>query len=282
MKPIIPCITLAIFAASAHAQQPSAVASDWPAAGRLIVTASLRAWVAEYNTTPFDAQFIVGPGGTPLISTFTNSASSSTKVAPIVAVSATMDRFTLSGSFMPEIDFNDSAVPGGKTGRSEYDISLAYSIVPGLSAAVIYKGGKVTEVATSAAQTILGVRGDAKINGLLLGVSGSAPLGADLVRGLNLYGNVAAGRGKIKPDFGPRENISYLVSEVGLSWAINQGTAFGPFSSALLQVGYRAQTLSGPVTHQTIDPATRAVVATTRSKSQTTTRGPVIGLTMVF
>lgn len=282
MKPMIPLLALTIVATAAHAQQPSAAPSDWPAAGGIKVTASLRAWVAEFNTTPIDALFIVGPGGTPLVSTFTNSSSSSTKVMPIVAVSATMDRFTLSGAFIPETDFNDPAVSGGKTGRSEYDISLSYMLVPGLSAALIYKGGKVTEVTTVAAQTLLGLRGDAKIDGLLIGLSGSAPLGVNAVRGLNLYGNVAAGRGKIKPDSGPRENVDYLVSEVGLSWALGQGAPFGPFSNLVLQVGYRAQTLSSSVTHQTIDPATRAVVATTRSDNQNTTRGPVLGLTMVF
>lgn len=282
MKPMIPCITLAIFAASAQAQQPSVTAPDLPAAGQITVTASLRAWAAEYNARPFDAQVIVGPGGTPLISTFSNSSSSSSKVMPIVAVSATMDRFTLSGSFIPQVDFRNPSVVGGKTGRSEYDISLAYSFLPGLSAALIYKGGKITDITTTAAQNLLGLRGDAKIDGLLIGLSGSAPLGSDNVRGLSLYGNVAAGRGKIKPDFGPRESANYLVSEVGLSWAVAQGAALGPFSSVLLQIGYRSQTIGGNVTYQTVDPATRAVVGTTRAHSQTTTRGPVFGLTMVF
>ena len=282
MKSMIPCISLALVAASAQAQQPSAAGSEWPAAGGITVTASLRAWAAEFNTTPFDAQVIVGPGGTPLVSTFTNSSSSSSKVMPIVAVSATMNRFTLSGAFIPETDFDDPAVAGGKTGRSEYDISLGYAILPGLSAALIYKSGKVTEVTTVAAQTLLGVRGDVKIDAWLVGLSGSAPIGINSVRGLSLYGNVAAGRGKAKPDGGPRENVDYLVSEVGLSWAFGQGAVFGPFSNALLQVGYRAQTLSGQVTHQTIDPATRAVIATSRSDTQNTTRGPVVGLTLVF
>lgn len=281
MKPMIPCITLAMFAASAQAQQPSAPVSDWPAAGGITLTASMRAWAAEYATRPFDAQVVVGSGNTPLISTSASSGSSSTKLLPIVSVSATMDRFTLSSSFMPQIDYSNSAVASGKNGRSEYDISLAYSLLPGLSAAVIYKGGKITNVTTNSAQNILGVSGDAKLNGLLLGLSGSAPLGGDLVKGLNLYGNVAAGQGKFKTDFAPRQNLRYLVSEIGLSYAIAQGAALGPFNSLLLQVGYRAQTVTINSTFQTIAVG-GAVVGTTQLNIPITTSGPILGLTMVF
>lgn len=246
------------------------------------MTASMRAWAAEYSARPLDAQLIVGPGGRPLISTSNNIGSSSTKLLPVVAVSATMDRFTLSGSFIPQVNYSNSAVAGGKTGRSEYDISLAYSLFPGLSAAIIYKGGKITEITTISAQNLLGNRGDAKLDALLIGLSGSAPLGLNFVNGLNLYGNFAAGKGRFKPDSGDRLNQNYLVSEVGLSWAIGQGAALGPFTSVLLQAGYRAQTLSGNVTNLTIDPASRAVVGTTQSNLSITTRGPVFGVTMVF
>jgi hypothetical protein len=142
---------------------------------------------------------------------------------------------------------------------------------------VIYKSGKLTETATVAAENLLGLRGDVKIDGWLVGLSGNAPLGMD--GRLGLYGNAAAGRGKAKSDFGPRENIDYLVSEVGLSWAIGP---IGPAKGGSFIVGYRAQTLSGKFTHVTVDPATSAVVATNRIETQNTTRGPIVGLLVAF
>jgi hypothetical protein len=273
MKPMVPCITLAIVAASAQAQQPSETGS-----GGITVTASVRAWFADFNSTPVDAQVIVGPGGAPLIQTFTNTDTASSKVMPVLAVSATMDRFTLAASFIADTKFDNPNVPGGQLGRREYDISLAYAIVPSrLSAALIYKSGKLTDTATVAAENLLGLRGDVKIDGWLVGLSGNAPLGMD--GRLGLYGNVAAGRGRAKSDFGPRENIDYLVSEVGLSWAIGP---FGPTKGGALVVGYRTQTLSGKFTHVTVDPATSTVVATNRIDTQNTTRGPIVGLLVNF
>ncbi len=185
----------------------------------LSVSAGVRAWYTQWSTFSYLTDAANNNIG--LI-----QVSADAKFVVVPQLSARYGNYLASLSVMPSTRF--SFVDGGSGTRREYDLILGYSVLPGLNLTAGYK--KISQR-----------DGDTRYEpaGLVLGVSGSAPL----AEGVSLYGSFGAGRLKTPQSGGPevvKFKTQYRLTELGLAYASV------PSPGALrwtLSAGYRIQVM---------------------------------------
>lgn len=199
---------LALASTASIAQSASASSGADP----LSYSVGLRFWNNQWS-----ANSIPVIGGKSLV---LRAESNGQKAVPILAGSVRYGDFGVSAShfFKTSYTFTDSYLPPGSVtnSRSESDINLLYSPLPGFSTSLGYKRIDLQGIS---------------FKGPIVGVSGSAGIGANV----GMFGTIALGALKNSLD----NRTDYELTEVGFSYL---------FSAAVTRVtgtvGYRAQRLS--------------------------------------
>lgn len=239
-------------------------------------------WGATWDVPMIDAQVVL-PG--PSLKTSHQSSMSGTEFIPVTTVGMQYKGVSLVANYFANTTFTPSADTSTKASRTEWDVALGYAILPNLTASVAYKSGKVDEVVTSNARAITGASTGYKVEGWLIGLSGSAPLQGPL----SLYGNMAYGLAKETVDGGtflgsPSFDGNYKIGEIGLSYRLLGAENSSFFKSLVAQLGYRAQviTLKG-INFPTYSlPPGAAPISSQKYDIKSTTDGLVIGLVAAF
>lgn len=278
--------TLALAGAGAHAQSDPGAASSGSGfrLGDVQVVIAQRLWAATWENSTMDARIEVpAGGGAPVVQTAFVSDVSPLRVIPLTSISARLGDVTVSLAGSWRTSFPNDNVAGGRVKRWEYDVGASYQLTPDVALSLIYKAGKVDQVASSAANALLGLSGQQKLSGWLIGFAASAPVHPNW----RLYGNAAISlSGRSRVDLGPlgrsTQHAAYQIGEVGFNYALPG--AFGPLSSVQLQVGYRAQILKvkgAKVETYSTDP-TPVLLASQSKTVQSTTQGLIFSIVGVF
>jgi hypothetical protein len=277
--------TLGCVAALVQAQTGSREdAAARPADDDFRVAITQKIWAANWDIPSLGAAIqLPGDGAAPVIQTSVDSDTSSTHAIPVTSIAVKYRDFiaSLSGSW--RTSFSSDLLVGGRTRRSEYDVSVGYQLLPWVTASVIYKAGRTNQVAGVTANSLLGVSGRQKLSGWLVGVNALAPLND----AWSLYGNAAISvTGKSRLDLGnlgrSRQNVSYQIGEIG--FAYHFPAPLGGIGDLSLQFGYRSQILKirkAPLL--TLSTTTPGLVLDERSRTvQTATHGFIIGVAGAF
>lgn len=186
----------------------------------LSVSLGARAWYMEWSTF----SYLTDDNDQNVALT---QVSADDKFVLVPLVSARYGNFVGSMSVLPSTRFR--FVDGGSGTRSEFDLILGYSVLPGLNLNVGYK--KVSQR-----------DGDVRYEpaGPIVGLNGSAPLG----NGFSLFGSLAAG--KLKTPQSGGDNVvkfkaDYRLTEVGLAYAL-AGEQVSPRWT--FTAGYRIQVMN--------------------------------------
>lgn len=275
---------LLTLAATSSSAQDSASEKDQLKFGDVQLVIGQKIWAATWDIPTIGARVELPPNSaSPVIQTSIESNSSSTRAIPLTVVSASLGDFTTSISGAWNTNFSNSDALGGRVKRSEYDISLGYSFAPNISASLIYKAGRVSQIAGGSANALLGFSGNQKLSGWLIGLSAGAPL----QNNWSIYGNAAVSvTGKSRLDLGKngrsRQDASYQIGEVGLIYAFPQ--RLGAVSAISFQIGYRAQVLrvddASVASFSTVEPG--ALLNSSSRKLQSTTQGFIVGISGYF
>ena len=271
-------VALSLIGPGAWAQGTAAAEpSDW----QVFVTERL--WAARWDHRLVDASVTAPPTATtPPEVTIGIRQRTASKVVPIHSVGVAYKDFSLSASgWSANFDMGDLTA-SGRTSRKELDLTLGYNFYPRVTASVIYKHARVDPAVTGRAATLLGLSGRQKGNGLLLGISATAPLSPQL----SLYGNFGWGEGRYQvaadvPGH-PKAKTRYSIGDFGASYRIDAPTK--GIDAVTLQLGYRYQVLAfRDATLQV--PATGApvrIVQVDEGKPQTTTEGLAFSASIAF
>lgn len=209
VRPVIMAMA-ALFGTAALAQEDTG----------LSVSVGARAWYMQWSTF----SYLTDESGTTNIALTQVSAERKLVLVPVI--SARYGNFVGSINVFPSTQFH--FVDGGSGKRSEFDLILGYSVLPGLNLNLGYK--KVSQR-----------DGDVRYEpaGPVFGLNGSAPL----ANGFSLYGSLAAGRLKTPQSGGDnvvKFKADYRLTEVGLAYAL-AGEQVSPRWT--FTAGYRIQVL---------------------------------------
>lgn len=242
-----------------------------------------RFWFASWDTLLLDAKVVVPDPANPvpvIQQGFSSSAESI--ILPVTSLGVGFGSWSLATNLTPTTDVSISEAAQGEISRSEWDINLSYAINENLSAALIYKSGKVKNAVTTSAANLLGVSSiEQDLSAWLIGISGRGKVAENFT----MYGNAAFGPGRLKNKSAAgdsRQDFLYSIGEIGVSYQF-PNTSFGSWS---IQLGYRIQSiLVKDVEFQTysLPQTTPPTVISSDSKNmQTTTQGIILGLTLAF
>lgn len=184
-------------------------------AGAFSVAGGLRLWQMQWTT--FSYADAAGGG-----QVLTQSVAGREWVT-VPLLNLRWDRWVLAASGYGRTSFD---FPTSRDSRSEYDINLGWSVLPGLALTAGWKH--------------VSQRGDFiyEPSGLVIGASASAPLGA----GLSLQGTLGAGTLKTRRSGGRYVEFDavYRLAEVGLAYSL----PLEPWARTVsLTAGWRMQTL---------------------------------------
>ena len=281
-----PALTaLALMSSVAMAQTTADSGADSPQSSDPVsFSIAQKFWYASFQTTPLVAHVVLPPGSSTPVAQASLDASSSSKLMPITAVSATWKDWSISASGSPHTSFSNPDAPDGKISRDEYDFSLAYAVLhpsetrSRLSLLADYKIGEVKPITGASATEILGVQSNVRVSAILLGLSGVSPVAEVGGKELLLYGNAALGFGHshFSTPLIHAINTRYSIAEVGLSCPVSD-----VFS---VQLGYRTQDFTlrhVPLVTVSTESAGTILSSTTRN-AQSSTEGPILGVTASF
>lgn len=178
----------------------------------------LKYWNAQWQANTFPLE---SGTGKQIVAHF----DSESKLVPIPLLSVRYKDFGLSASQFMSSSFvlsNGYLVPV-ENNRTETDINLLYSLIPGLSASVGMKRITWNEVV---------------INGPTLALSASAPIGS----GFGMYGTGGIGWFDTKTTFTPTLSTDYALGEVGLTYTFD--TKSETLKGLTATLGYRYQKIA--------------------------------------
>lgn len=276
-------VVAASSAATARAAADSADVDSSPTSDVHFAIAQ-KFWIASFESTPLVARIVVPPGGSTPVAQASLDSSTSTKVMPITALSASWHDWSVSASGTPHTSFSNPDAPDGKISRDEYDVAMAYAFLHSsegrsrLSALADYKVGELRPITGTSANDLLDVRSNVRVSAILLGLSGVAPIAAIGGKDLLLYGNAAFGTGHahFSTPLIHTTNTHYSIAEIGLSCPVSD-----IFS---IQLGYRTQTFTLRhvpfVTLSTTSPGT--ILSSESRNVESSTQGPIMGITASF
>jgi hypothetical protein len=271
----VACLPLAGFAAETAGQDASA--ASW--------FGGVRVWANTWDV-PLGDMVVVIPNPllpSPVLRQIPVSKPSSTEFSVIPYLGYRFGDFSISASRQLKSNY---AAEGASDGvkRSETDLTFGYTVLPSVTASIALKEAKISQTATDTVAASAGTVSPGKIQALLIGLSGSAPISNNL----GIYGNFAVGPATLKVDyepFGSKFNGDYRVGEFGFSYRIPTGGGTPLLKGLTATVGYRTQVVkirdlpfvsydmsTGVPAFQSIDP-----------KVQTsTTQGIVLGIVGSF
>lgn len=201
-------LLVSAFSFAAHAADEGSYSSD------LSFSAGVRLWSNQWQ-----ANSDIIPGSNHII-----RADSNTKLVAIPVFSVRYQNFGASFSYFANTKYNlFNGANTNSISRSESDINLSYSLLPGLSASLGYKSIEW---------------GNVSIKGPILGVSASAPIGS----GFGVYGTTGFGWLKTKAGVAESSNTDYALGDLGLSYSID--TSSTAVKGLTATVGYRFQNIT--------------------------------------
>jgi hypothetical protein len=241
------------------------------------VSVGVRTWINKWEV-PFIEFTPTLVNGVPVLRSDAKTRLSGTEVVPMPTIGVNYGRWFLGATYFPETSYDTKGGLRTEVQRKELDINLGYALLPGLSVSVGYKRAEQDRLTDDP------VPSGIKVNGVLIGLSGTAPLkGA-----LSLYGNAAYGFARQKTDApdasgSTRFDADYQIGEVGLRYALGSfGQRF--LSNVVISVGYRYQLFTSHdvalSTTSLVGPPT--VLAIEKRDLRTYTTGPVIALVAYF
>lgn len=246
-----------------------------------------RVWLATWDQAYLDALVVIqNPlNPVPMIQETSSRAVSDTAFFPQTSFGVRFKNWTLSTTLVPQTKFTSGGLAVDDTiRRDEVDLSVGYAFSPNIVGSIVYRTARIDQVATANATRLTGVGGSYKVEGLLVGVSGSAQLQGPLA----LYGNIGYGPAR-QTIFASgtselRFNGDYQISEVGFAYRLADNPALLGFTSLSMQLGYRSQTVTlndiGFGTYST--GSVPALIATQSKSVRSTTQGIVFGIVGAF
>lgn len=276
-------MALAVLSATCvHAAQAQGAAPPEGSDLQLFVTERL--WGARWDHRLLDAVVTAPPTATsPPEVTVSLRQRTASKIVPIHSVGMRYRNWMASASaFSTDFDFDGFTSTGGSK-RSEFDATVGYTVMPGVTASLIYKRGKVGSAVTARAAELLNLKGRQKGEALLLGLSAVAPLSSNL----SLYGSGAYGEGKYQVAEevlgNPKVTVRYAIADFGVAYRIESPGGTRAIDAVTLQLGYRTQVLSFRDTGIVVPTAGPVkVVAEGEGRPQASTDGLVLGVSVAF
>jgi outer membrane protein with beta-barrel domain len=239
--------------------------------------AGVRVWANRWEVPYFETTPVL-VGGAPALRTENKTRTSGTEIVPMPTIGLTAGKWFGAATMFPRTGYDTKGALTGDVKRKEFDVNVGYAVLPRLSISLGYKEGSQDRLSSQI--TPSGI----KVRGVLLGVSGSAPLNDRL----SLYGNFAYGVTRNKTDVPDaagktRYNGDYQIAELGLSYS------FGSFGQRMLQnisisAGYRFQLLTtkGITGGTTTAVAPFTLISTQNVDARTYTAGPIVALIASF
>jgi hypothetical protein len=249
--------------------------------GGATVFGGVRLWINQWDIP--SVQRILIPNPTSPTSVLLQDAIvkdlSKTELVPIPFIGVRAGKFVGSVSYFPRTRYDSRDPSLGTVDRDEFDVTLGYALAPSLVLSLAYKHAFDNKLSGQISPS------GAKVDGVLLGASGAAPL----VGRLSLYGNMAYGFAREKADFSDasgesKYSANYQIGEVGVSYLLYEGAEGQPLKNVLLSFGYRAQGFTvKSVTLGTFGLGAPPVLLDTQKKDvRTTTDGFVLGIVGSF
>jgi hypothetical protein len=249
--------------------------------GSTTVFGGVRLWINQWDIPSVRGVLIPNPTSptSVLLQNIVVKDLSKTEVVPIPFIGVRAGNFVGSVSYFPRTGYDSRDPLLGTVDRDEFDVTLGYAVAPSLVLSLGYKHAFDNKLSGQISPS--GV----KIDGILLGASGAAPL----VGRLSLYGNIAYGFAREKtdtPDSAGESKYSanYQIGEVGVSYLLYESTEGRPLKNVLLSFGYRAQSFTvKSVALGTFGPGPPLVLLDSQKKDiRTTTDGFVLGIVGSF
>jgi hypothetical protein len=243
----------------------------------------VRAWVNSWDVPLGDSMLVI-PSPTarsPVLKIVPTSRQSNTEISAIPYVGIKAGNVSVSLAHQFETKYSVSDASNGIK-RKETDITFGYAVLPGLTASVGVKEARISQTDTDNLAQSEGQK-PAKVQVLLFGISGSAPLST--VWGI--YGNVAYGPSRTKIDYGAlgnKFNGDYKIGEFGLSYRIPLG-AGSTVKSLTATLGYRSQVVKArnlPFPAYDLSTGTPVLQSLNPSAQTSTTQGLVFGMVGAF
>jgi len=144
--------------------------------------AGVRVWANRWQFGYLEASPIL-VNGAPAVRQEAKTRTSSTEFVPMPTVGIVAGRWSAAATFFPETSYDSKGALNQNIGRHEFDFNVGYSVLPGLSLSLGYHEG---------VQDILSSQffpSREKIRGIVLGISGNAPINDRL----SIYGNYGYG-----------------------------------------------------------------------------------------
>lgn len=242
--------------------------------------AGVRVWANEWDIVTLRRELAPDPANpTSLIARDQlDITTSDLELTPMPTIGVRYGKLLASVTYFMPTSYNGKGGLEKDVERREIDLNIGYYILPSLVVSLGYKDAKVDRILDT-------VDSEQKIKGILLGLSGSAPLSERW----SLYGNFAYGLGRQKSEFSDATGESkysarYAIGELGLSYRIMDGNSGAFIKSLSGSIGYRAQSYTtkdvGLGTYALSDPTTP--ISTTTRDGRTTTSGAVFALVASF
>lgn len=254
--------------------------------GNAQVFVAQRFWVANWANSLLDTQIVVPDPANPVpvIRRSLSSSVSGTSTIPITSAGVRYKGFSITGTYFAPTRFGtEGLAQGDSVRRHEADLGVGYSFTPNISGSIVYKAFKADRATTASTAALSGGNGGYEIDGLLLGISASAPLQGRL----SLYANAAFGLGHQKAfvdGASIKNNINYRIGEIGFAYRVNNEDALLGIKNLSVQLGYRAQvaTIKNiPIGTFTATPVPTPI-AIERRKINSTTDGFILGVAALF
>lgn len=246
-------------------------------AGETQFFAGIRLWASEWDMKSLSRQPIVNPAN-PTQILFRDQVSthvSELTFVPMPTIGARFGKFMTSATYTVPTTYASANGAISSVGRSELDVIGGYFVAPSVLVSVGYKHGKTDRLVPYA-----NVDSSIKIDALLLGVSGSAPL-ADR---LSLYGNLAYGLGRQKSKLSDTNGdtshrATYTIGEVGFNYRLTDGNKLGFLQGLSASAGYRVQTYTAKdLAFGTYAADNQTLLEIDKSNIRSTTSGFILAL----
>jgi hypothetical protein len=243
------------------------------------VFGGLRVWANQWDIPSIRRIFIGSPTNPSAVLLQGEKDLSKTEFVPIPFVGLRAGNYIGSVSYFPRTSYDSRNSSLGTVRRDEFDVTLGYAVAPSAVLSVAYKHGYDSKLADFVSPS------GAKIQAILIGASGSAPLAGRF----SIYGNVAYGFAREKTDFSDvngesKYSANYQIGEVGASYLLYEGSEGRPLKNVSISLGYRAQTFtvkSVPFGTVGVDPSLD-IRDLQKKDVRTTTEGLVLGIVGSF
>lgn len=268
------------FAQTSDAQNIPDTTESLGKLGDLNFFAGVRLWANEWDIVAFKRTLALDPAnpGSLVLRDELDITKSDLELTPMPTVGLRYKKVLASLTYFMPTSYNGKGGLESDVERREIDLNLGYYVLPSLVVSLGYKEAKVDRLLDDVASK-------QNIKGILLGVSGSAPLSERW----SLYGNFAYGLGRQKSEFADaagetKYSARYAIGEVGLSYRIMDGSPGALVKAISGSLGYRAQSYTSKDvalgTYAMSDPNTP--LYTTTRDGRTSTSGAVLAVVASF